>query len=319
MSGQAATLKLIEQLKIEYPGKPFLALGQTVFWDEPTKAVWRLLLDAAYPEAKLIAGVHDTDYFAKTTALVHTDAAYVALPHDDAKTRGLWSAAGELSALFGSEDLPTVAAYEHAGVPFHQIAGEQKSMPDAEFAGRNTEAWGWRGIVETGPRQHIAADVPLSEFLPALSDELNWGFDLSAESLAPRQSRAIQRGRAANSELDRGDTPRRIRLSHAQRSVPGPPAAPLLACLRRRAPANFETTASTLLFRFNPETCSLPRFRFVDLFLQPATRQTARDAYSAAVAGGGMYGLDEFGPGAMPFDIVVPVSDAARCMSRRAA
>ena len=305
MSGQAATLKLIEQLKQDYPGKPFLALGQTVFWDEPTKAVWRRLLDAAYPEAKLIAGVHDTDYFAKTTALVHTDSTYVALPHDDAKTRGLWSAAGELSALFGSEDLPTIAAYEHAGVPFHQVAGEQQSLPAAEFASRNTEAWGWRGIVETGPRQHIAADVPLAEFLPALNDELNWGFDLSAQSLAPQskeQARKVAdqiRGWITEAT---GDNSNCRTLSDLYQAL----LPRLYALVLGGAPANFETTASTLLFRFNPETCALPRFRFVDLFLNPATRQTARDAYSAAVAGGGMYGLDEFGPGAMPFDIVVP-------------
>ena len=306
MSGQAATLKLIEQLKHDYPGKPFLALGQTVFWDEPMKAVWRLLLDAVYPEAKLIAGVHDTDYFAKTTALIHTDAAYVALPHDDAKTRGLWSAAGELSALFGSEDLPTIAAYEQAGVPFHQIASEQQSLPTAEFASRNTEAWGWRGIVETGPRQHIAADVPLSEFLPALIDELNWGFDLSAESLAPqnkKQASAIaEQLRTWITEIAGDDSNCRTLSDLYQALLP----RLYSLVLGGIAPANFETTASTRLFRFNPDTCSLPRFRFVDLFLQPSTRQTARDAYNDAVAGGGMYGLDEFGLGAMPFDIVVP-------------
>ena len=72
-----AVLKTVRE---HYPNVPFLALGQTVFWDEPAKAVWRRLLDTCLPGAALIAGVHDTDYFAKTSAHVEGDQKYVALP-----------------------------------------------------------------------------------------------------------------------------------------------------------------------------------------------------------------------------------------------
>ena len=83
-----SVLSALQTIRERYPDVPFLALGQTVFWDEPTKAVWRRLLDAHLPGATLIAGVHDTDYFAKTSAHVGDDKPYVALPHDDGKIAG---------------------------------------------------------------------------------------------------------------------------------------------------------------------------------------------------------------------------------------
>ena len=121
-----SVLSALQTIRERYPDVPFLALGQTVFWDEPTKAVWRRLLDVHLPGATLIAGVHDTDYFAKTSAHVGDDQPYVALPHDDGKTRDLWSAAGELSALFGSESVPTRAMFLKANVPFDWLG---KSYP----------------------------------------------------------------------------------------------------------------------------------------------------------------------------------------------
>jgi hypothetical protein len=113
----------LEALKGMAPNATFLALGQTVFWDEPVKAVWRRLLDRYWPEAQLVAGIHDTDYFAKTTAHVPDNQEFVALSHDDGATRGLWSAAGELSSLLGSEDIPTRSYYEGLGIPFDKLAG----------------------------------------------------------------------------------------------------------------------------------------------------------------------------------------------------
>jgi hypothetical protein len=53
------------RLREEAPGTPLLALGQTVFWDEPLKAILPLLAKESGNELGLVAGVHDTDYFAK--------------------------------------------------------------------------------------------------------------------------------------------------------------------------------------------------------------------------------------------------------------
>jgi len=175
-----SVLTVLETIRERYPEIPFLALGQTVFWDEPTKAVWRRLLDSHIPGAKMIAGVHDTDYFAKTSAHVGTDQKFVALPHDDGRTRDLWSAAGELSSLFGSESVPTRAMYLSHKVPFDWLSKSYPGGRNALYA-QKTEAWGWRGIVHTESHSIIAHDIPVKDIQAALMEQLDWGF---AESLA---------------------------------------------------------------------------------------------------------------------------------------
>ena len=80
----------------------------------------------------------------------------------------------------------------------------------------------------------------------------------------------------------------------------------LWALVRGSGSCNLTTSTSLRLFRFNRETCKLPRFRFVDLFLNPATREIAERCYDDAVRGSGIYTLDQFGPGALPFDVVIP-------------
>ncbi len=175
LTADPSVQSVLETIREQYPNVPFLALGQTVFWDEPAKAVWRRLLDTFLPGAALIAGVHDTDYFAKTSAHVADDQKYVALPHDDGQTRDLWSAAGELSALFGSESVPTRAMFLKAGVPFDWLG---KSYPGGKAAlyADKTAAWGWRGIVYTASGSVIAHDIPVLDIKDALLEQ--WGLGL---------------------------------------------------------------------------------------------------------------------------------------------
>jgi hypothetical protein len=293
---------LIDSLRRDRPGVPFLALGQTALWDEPMKAAWRRLLDRRYPDARVVAGVHDTDYFAKTTALIHGDSEYAILQHDDISTQGLWSAAGEMSALFGSEDVPTRAAYERNSAPIDRIAA---GAPDRlAFLTEKTSAWGWRGIVSIQPKPRIAHDVSLSELLPVLLDQLAWACDTSVRSLAPEIRDAARSAcdRLRHMIVEIASAQADSNLGDLYEGVLGR----LYGLLLREQPRNFETTRSTRLFRFNRETCRLPRFQFVQLFLSPETATVCRNAYDSAVAGGGMYMLREFGDGALPFDIVVP-------------
>ena len=292
-------------IKDQYPDVPFLALGQTVFWDEPAKAVWRRLLDTCLPGAALIAGVHDTDYFAKTSAHVADDQKYVALPHDDGQTRDLWSAAGELSALFGSESVPTRSMFLKAGVPFDWL-GKGYPGGKAGLYADKTAAWGWRGIVYTASGSVIAHDIPILDIKDALLEQIDWGF---AESLASLDSADARAHAAEIAAAVRGwvlefleTCDESCRLSDLYQTL----LPRFYTLLLGSPPADFSVTASTSLFKFNRETYTLPRFRFVELFLQRGTRQTARAAYNKSVAGLGMYPLDEFGPGAIPFDLVIP-------------
>ena len=300
-----SVLSVLQTIRERHPDVPFLALGQTVFWDEPTKAVWRRLLDAHLPGATLIAGVHDTDYFAKTSAHVGDDKPYVALPHDDGMTRDLWSAAGELSSLLGSESVPTRAMFLSHGVPFDWLGKTYPGGKSQLYADKTT-AWGWRGIVHTESHSVIAHDIPIRDIQDALLEQLDWGFAESIACLADEETRghaeeiATQvRGWVLEFLETCSDS---CRLSDLYQTL-----LPRFYALLLGEPArDLQTTASTSLFQFNRSTCALPRFRFAGLFLDPKSRPIAREAYDRSVAGLGMYTLDAFGAGAIPFDLVIP-------------
>jgi len=278
-------------LRERFPDASFLALGQTALWDEPTKAALRLRLDSQWPSAHLLAGVHDTDYFAKLNGFrARAGQHYALVPHNDHKTRALWSAAGEMSRLFGSEDVPTRALLQHeAGVSLKRALAFADD-PDALLS-ELTEAWGWTGILHIGWERQVAAEVPLAELLPTLLEQVRWATEGSAvgATLAGWISSFAQANPSAT-------------LPDLYVDL-----LPRLYGLLLGAPAqNLSTTKTTELLRFNTQTYHLPRFWLVEAFLAPATRGSAREAYDLAVEGGEQYTLDAFGPGARPFDVVVP-------------
>lgn len=304
-SADPSVLAVLDTVRARHPDAPFLALGQTVLWDEPTKAVWRRLLDQHLPGARLVAGVHDTDYFAKTAAHLGGDQKYVSLAHDDGRTRDLWSAAGELSSLFGSESVPTRHMFLKRGIPFDWLAKSYPGGKDAMLRDKTT-AWGWRGIVSTDSHNVIAHDVPILEIKDALLEQLDWGFAESRACLADDGSReAVTQVAAAIrgwvTEFLAACTTN-CRLSDLYQTL----LPRFYALLLGDAPAHLEITASTQIFRFNAATCHLPRFQLLSAFLDPATRALACRAYDAAVGGSGIYTLDGFGEGAIPFDVVIP-------------
>ena len=298
-------LDVLETVRSHYPDVPFLALGQTVFWDEPTKAIWRRLLDLKLPDAVLVAGVHDTDYFAKTTAHVHTTARYAILPHDDGLTHDLWSAAGELSALFGSESVPTRQMFLEHGVPFDWLARTEEGGRFALTAALTT-AWGWRGIVRTDAHNVVARDIPVSEIAETLLEQLDWGFETSMDCLHDDDSRsagaAVAKRVRSWVESFLCDCNRNCRLGDLYQTL----LPRFYELLLGDTPQNLTTTTSSRLFQFNRESYHRDRFHILDAFLNPATRLAARAAYDGAVSGSGIYTLSGFGPGAIPFDLVVP-------------
>lgn len=297
-----AAVAAIEELCRRYPSTPFLTLGQTVLWDEPAKAAFCRMLEIIAPEAVIVAAVHDTDYFAKLPHVGASDRKFLLVEHNDGDTRGLWSAAGELSCLFGSETVPTRALLTEHGVAFDRVARRYPGGVDA-LLNRETAAWGWRALVHTEPRPLIAADVNIRDIAPALREQLEWGF---SHSLACLEKATPEQGRIGARILELLEAYAKQHpdgtLSGFYRSL----TPTLWATVRGGGSCNLETSASLELFRFNRESAGRPRFRFVDLFLNPTTRDRAKACYNDAVRGSGIYGLDQFGAGALPFDVVIP-------------
>ncbi len=272
------------------PGVPLLALGQTVFWDEPMKA----LVAQAAPDRRFIAGVHDTDFFAKLPSGSRGRGAFRTVPHNDTTTRGLWSAAAEFSTLFGSETVVTRDMLQAAGVPVGRMEAREPGFLD-----RATEAWGWRGIVSLDESPPLTSEVPAISLLPELLATLGWAMD-GALAVAPGADHAASELRARVAEACATGS-----LADAYERL-----APQMYGFAAGASVPVETDRTSHLLRFNRETCGRPRFSLARLFIESSTRPTARASYDEALrekgSGTGQYELARFGTGAIPFDLVVP-------------
>jgi len=295
-SAQAAVAKLRE-LKA-----PVLACGQTVFWDEPVKIALREILDAFAPEIPMWLGVHDSDYFSRGVTL-QDGKGCAALSHNDGSTRGIWAAAGELSVLFGGEVVPTQEDLAGAGVSLEKAARAARMERD-QFLNSVTEAWGWKGLVCLGSEHPVAAHISLAQLRRPLSDLLRWGFETSSSFLGSEDARvrARQVGESILGWLDDArDAREQPPLTRFyQELIPR-----FCSLLLGREPENLVLFSSSEFFRFDATTAERPRFALLSLFLNGKTAGSARMAYDDAVKGSGIYELDKFGGGAIPFDVVV--------------
>lgn len=299
MEIQPDTREIVKKLQEEYPDVPLLALGQTIFWDEPTKAAIRRIFDILEPKRRMILGVHDTDYFSKAPQTFHAKGAFAVVPHNDGSTQGLWAAAGEISRLFGCEVVPTKEILHRHGVFPEQIA-RHFGMKHSEMVDTATEAWGWRGLVQVGERDVLAMDVKVSDFLPQLLEMLQWGTKGTCESV-PCSDKSICL-KMTNWVQDFADLHPDALLTALYKDFLPRIYEELLG-----EPAhNVDVSASSEIFRFNTKTAARPRFHFLDLFLQPKTRSICSMSYNEALMGSEIYTLDRFGHGAIPFDLVVP-------------
>lgn len=297
-------LQTLRNLRQQYASTPFLALGQTVWWDEPMKAVLTVLLRRAGVNGAFVLGVHDTDYFAKLHTRLPGEERFSLLPHNDGTTRDLWSAAGEIAQLFGSECFPTRHDLTRSGTPLRALAAHA-GVDLQEFLNQHTAAWGWRGLVYTGSRDTVVCELKLADILPGIRSMLEYGFNNTVAAIETRDV-------ARQAQLYANDL-----MESACECCTKQPEATLTTLYRHMYPRMFrlllgdecpeyQVTSTSELLRFGPDTAGLPRFRLLDVFLHPGTRPIAEQAYNDAVAGSEMYTLPKFGLGALPFDLVVP-------------
>lgn len=290
--------QVLMELESLAPGVPLLALGQTVFWDEPMKAGVALGLQRLGLQRKLVAGVHDTDYFAKLPGDKDGTPSMRALPHNDSSTKGLWSAAGEFSTLFGSETVVTRETLQRAGLKLGKIARARPGVLDDA-----TEAWGWRGLVMIGGETKVTAELPLREVFGPLFDTLDWALSTSLDMIEGlcRRDADTQAERLRALVCDASEPVAEQTLGGYFREL-----IPDLYRFVSGSDVEVEATATTELLRFNTRTAGLPRFDILRAFVEPATRRAAAQSYNDVVRNTEVYELDRFGTGAIPFDLVVP-------------
>ncbi|HRJ26692.1 MAG TPA: hypothetical protein PLO61_04165 [Fimbriimonadaceae bacterium] len=291
-------VQIFEELARLAPGVPLLALGQTVFWDEPMKAGVALQSHRLGFPRPFVAGVHDTDYFAKLPTR-SGQGRFQAIPHNDTTTKGLWSAAAEFSTLWGSETVVTRDQLQTSGLRLAKLERARPGILDEA-----TEAWGWRGVVSLSKDSKVTAETPLSAVFGELQRTLDWAIDGVLDSICcgDQKASAVAQAEALRSmTCDLNEPMEGSSLSDYYRRL----LAPIYQWTAGES-VDIETTATTELLKFNSKTCTQKRFRLLDFFIQPTTRAQAEAAYNAAVTHSEIYTLDRFGTGALPFDLVVP-------------
>lgn len=287
----------VDELDRRAPDAPLLALGQTVLWDEPMKAGLALELARRGSPRKLIAGVHDTDYLSKHPSPDHSGKRFVALPHNDTTTRSLWSAAGEFSALFGSETVVSRHELTLHGANLDRVARRHPGLLDEA-----TEAFGWRGLVSLDPVPPVVCELELEPILPELLAALKWAGDRTVQCVEPPER--IEAGHKFDELMSIVQTTaasdvRTLADLYAE-------LLPSLYSFASGAHTEIEVTRTSDLLQFNTHTCGRPRFEVLGAFLDPERSALAAEAYNSAVEGTEIYTLDRFGSGAVPFDVLIP-------------
>lgn len=290
--------KVINKIKERYPNVPFLALGQTVLWDEPTKIALRYWLDRLYPEAVFIFGIHDTDYFAKSPFPSAKDS-YLLVTHNDHSTRNLWASTLEISKPFGSEHHPTIHFFRECNVPIELIT--DNSNRD-EFLDDITSCWGWMAVVKSSTRSIVACDVKLKDILEKMIELIFWGTCGARDILGEKSYIKDFCNEIKSFIIEFAERNSSATVTDLFKDLQKWFWKKLLGYM----PQNTVVTSSLELFRFNTKTYNLPRFSILEGFLDPSTRELYKDIYNKAIEGSGIYTLDKFGYGAIPFDLVIP-------------
>lgn len=299
MTFHPSVKKALNDLKKRFGELTIAAFGQTVFWDEPMKSVLVPMLKAYCPNARMIVGPHDADYFGKCPGLRRPER-FVTCEHNESATSGIWAAAGEISALFGAEAVPTHAKLAAAGVDFAKI--RRMGNRYDQLIERGTTAWGWRGVVESGVGNSVFRDLATEDVSAEVEKLIEWALEGTLSQLENRAAHEQSASELLNTFRESARRPENAALTKVYQSM----WPYFYSRLLGYEPDGITVTSTCELFQFNRRTCRLPRFRLVDYFLNPETSLICREAYSSSVKGSGIYALDRFDEGALPFDLVLP-------------
>ena len=265
-AGSGTLLEALARLDEIAPGVPLLALGQTVFWDEPMKA----LVAQAAPNRRFIAGVHDTDFFAKLPSGARQPGAFRTVP-------------------------TTIRPPADSGAPrpsSPRCSAPKPSSPGTCFSWRAFPSDVWSpgslafSIARPKPgdggassrsmsRPPLTSEVPAIALMPELLATLGWAMD-GALAVAPGQEHAASELKARVAEACATGS-----LADAYERL-----APEMYAFAAGEPVSVETDRTSHLLRFNRETCGRPRFSLARLFIESSTRPTARASYDEALKGG---------------------------------
>ncbi|MER3412890.1 MAG: hypothetical protein C4341_01385 [Armatimonadota bacterium] len=169
-------------------------------------------------------------------------------------------------------------------------------------------------IASTSERAMTTAEVPTSAVFPCLQRTFQWALDLTTGCICLPEERMRSEEAAAHLQKLLCRVRDRCYEERGGIRAGAETLAALYECLLPElqvavAGVSSKTiTRTSSLLRFTPDTAGLPRFRILDLFLNPETAAAAKCAYDVAVQGTHTYSLDKFGTGAIPFDLVIPGS-----------
>jgi hypothetical protein len=280
---------------------PLFSFGQTVWWDEPMKLVLLSHMHQHGIRLPFVFSIHDVDYFSKLRRVLLGGEEFLIVSRNDGTTANLWASGCETAILFGSEAVPTVNDYNRCGIPLIELA-RSCSSDVSDFVDKWTEAWGWKALAHNSIRGPVSAFVRLGNLVKSMKELLDWAVKNTIKMIEGFTNTHLETANSFLSMVDRciEGVGLNAHLSDFYEEVYKGIAGMLLGFV----PSQLKTTTSFRFFNFNSRTCMRKRFKPVDIFISPSTRQLATEAYDEIAPTIGAWKLGEFGYGALPFELV---------------
>jgi hypothetical protein len=295
-SHNRSQIEALAALETIAPNAPLLALGQTIFWDEPLKIGVAANAEKFGFSRRLVSGIHDTDYFAKWPQKP-LGTGYISATHNDFSTKDLWAAVAEFASLFGSETVITRKKFNLYGVCLEKIRKH-----DSSLAENLTEAWGWKALVGLGEPTKLTCQTDVEAVYIAIVEMFASVGNKSIDYLSPNLAiSAEDKLHSLINQLNEINIDKKEYLSDFYQI-----ALEKFFNLLNSEFKNYEISSTASLLRFNLRTCHLPRFEFVNHFIDPVVAEFTKSIYNQVLDGSDIYSVEEFGEYAIPFDLVIP-------------